>query len=575
MTERRPASLAGDESPSRRGRAVDPRLVRFGHTTRRYLGLTVVLGSVAAVLIIWQAWLLAAVVAGSVSDGEGLTELWTVLFVLLGVIVARAVVAWVTELAANRTSAAVKSQLRSALVERVGSDGPAAGHRVGDVTTLATGGVDALDGFYSRYLPQLVLAVIVPVAILTVVFREDWISGAIILFTLPLIPVFMVLIGLVTRIHTDRQLGALQMLSGHFLDVVEGLTTLKVFGRSKAQIETIRTVTGQYRRSTMATLRIAFLSSLVLELLASVAVALVAVSIGLRLLHGHIDLRTGFFILVLAPEAYLPLRLVGQNYHASAEGMSAADQVFEVLEAPAAPRGERTDIPSPTQHALSVDQLRVSYPNRDRPALDGVSLRVDPGEIVAVTGPSGSGKSTLMSAILGFVTPTAGTVSIGGVDLAELDPDEWRRRIAWVPQRPHLFAGSIDRNVRIGRPGASHEDVVAAIADAGLTTTIERLPDGLDTVVGDRGVGLSAGERQRVALARAFLRDAPLLLLDEPTAGLDGDTESGVIDAIRRLAVGRTVLLVAHRPALIELADRVVPLALAETSPADVIGSRS
>ncbi len=535
-----------------------------------------VLGTAAAVLIVAQAWLLASVIAGSFSRGKDLAQLRTPLALLLGVVGLRALVVWWTELAAHQASARVKSQLREALVARVADDGPAliSGHRTGDLTTLVTHGIDALDGFYSRYLPQLVLAVIVPITVLVVVWSQDWISGSIIAITLPLVPVFMALIGMATRTTTNRQLRTLQLLSGHFLDVVAGLTTLKVFGRSKAQVATIRSVTDRYRRTTMATLRIAFLSSLVLELLASVAVALVAVSIGLRLLHGHIDLRTSLFILVLAPEAYLPLRLVGQHFHASADGMAAADQVFAVLEAPRTSRGARTDIPSVAANPIVVDGLRVSYPGRERAALDRLSLTVAPGEIVAITGPSGCGKSTLLAAILGFVIPETGVVTIGGVDVATLDPDAWRGRIAWLPQRPHLFAASIAHNIRLGRLDAPDEAVNAAAADAGLSSFVARLPDGLQTRLGDDGAGLSIGERQRVALARAFLRDAPLLLLDEPTANLDGDTEAEVIDAIGRLAIGRTVVLVAHRPALLSLADRVVPLTLTGMA-ATVEASRS
>jgi thiol reductant ABC exporter CydD subunit len=329
-------------------------------------------------------------------------------------------------------------------------------------------------------------------------------------------------------------------------------------------VATIREVTASYRRVTMSALRLAFLSSLVLELLASVSVALVAVSIGLQLLGGHLDLRTALFVLVLAPEAYLPLRLVGANYHASAEGMSAAEQLFDVIDQPLPARGTRTEVPDPALSRLTIDDLRVTYPGRDRPALEAFSMAVEPGEVVAVTGPSGSGKSTLLGVLLGFVVPQGGALAIGGVPLSDLDPDAWRSRIAWVPQRPHLFAASMADNIRLGRPDADAGDVLRAIAGAGLVDLVARLPDGLETRICERGVGLSAGECQRIALARAFLRDAPLLLLDEPTANLDGETEAEVVDAVARLADGRTVLLVAHRPALAALADRTVVLSAPE-----------
>ena len=541
---------------------MDPRLLHHGRAARGYLALSVVLGAATALLVVARAWLLAEIVVGAAADGKDLGQLRGVLVALLIVVVVRAGIAWYSDVAADRCSARVKSQLRAALAERVAADAPSAlgGRRTGELVTLATRGVDALDGYFSRYLPQLVLAVIVPLTVLAVIAAEDWLSAVIIAVTLPLIPVFMVLIGTATRSHTDRQLRTLQRLSGHFLDVVAGLPTLKVFGRSKAQVETIRAVTDRYRRATMSTLRLAFLSALVLELLASVAVALVAVSIGLRLLHGDVGFQTALLVLILAPEAYLPLRAVGTHFHASAEGLSAAEQVFDVLERPVPRRGQRVDAPDPSRAPLVVEQLRVDHPGRDQPALEGFGLEVAPGEIVALTGPSGCGKSTLLSVLLGFVVPTSGTVRIGTVDLAEVDPEAWRRRIAWVPQRPYLFASSIDANIRLGRPSATAAEVDAAVAAAGLDPVLAGLPAGLATVLGERGVGLSAGERQRVALARAFLRDAPLLLLDEPTASLDGEVEAEVLTAVRRLAEGRTVLLVAHRPALAALADRVVAM---------------
>jgi ABC-type transport system involved in cytochrome bd biosynthesis fused ATPase/permease subunit len=305
------------------------------------------------------------------------------------------------------------------------------------------------------------------------------------------------------------------------------------------------------------------LSSLVLELLASVSVALVAVAIGLRLLAGHLDLRSSLFVLVLAPEAYLPLRQVGADYHASSEGLSAAEQVIEILETPLPRRGASTLVPDPACTGLLIDSLRVTYPGRERPALDGVSLAAAPGEVLALVGDSGCGKSTLLHVVLGLVEADAGTVYAGDTDVATLDPDAWRARIAWVPQRPHLFAATIADNIRLGRAGASLAEVHRAVADAGLSDLVARLPRGLETRLGEGGTGLSAGERQRVALARAFLRDAPLLLLDEPTANLDGRTEAEILEAVRRLSRGRTVILVAHRPALLTVADRVINLSRA------------
>jgi thiol reductant ABC exporter CydD subunit len=570
--------------------------------------LSVSLGTLSALLIVSQAWLLADVVASAFSDGERLAQLETPLVLLLCVVVARAVVAWGAELAASRCSARAKSQLRGALLERVAGLGVDSSRRerTGELAVLATRGLDALDGYFSLYLPQLVLAVIVPLVVLGAVVGKDWISAAIIAATIPLIPLFMALVGATTRERMDRQLRTLQRLAGHFLDVVAGLPTLKVFGRAKAQAASIRETSERYRETALSTLRVTFLSSLILELVATFSVALVAVAIGLRLMGGELGLRTALFALVLAPEAYLPLRRLGVNYHASAEGMAAAEQVLAMLphagtgshparptEAhfdghtqrahrrhpeghtqgahgaqagaqPLPPRGGRGELPDLTVADIEVEGLCVTYPDRLEPALEDVSLRVRAGEVLALTGPSGCGKSTLLGVLLGLIAPERGAVRVGDVELADLNPDAWHAKLAWVPQRPHLFATSIAENVCLGRRDASSEELWEALRAAELADVVADLPEGLDTVLGDRGAGLSTGERQRVALARAFLRDSPLLLLDEPTANLDGQTEYEVLEAVRRLSHGRTVVLVAHRPALLAIADRVITLGMVE-----------
>ncbi|MCX5332920.1 thiol reductant ABC exporter subunit CydD [Streptomyces sp. NBC_00140] len=537
---------------------IDPRLLRYARATRLFMVAVVGLGAVGAALVVAQAMLIAEVVVGVFQHGLSVGELRTPLLLLVAVAGGRALVSWLTELAAYRASAAVKSELRGRLLERAAALGPGwlSGQRTGSLVALATRGVDALDDYFSRYLPQLGLAVVVPVAVLARIVTEDWVSAAIIVGTLPLIPVFMVLIGWATQSRMDRQWQLLSRLSGHFLDVVAGLPTLKVFGRAKAQADSIRRITGEYRQATMRTLRIAFISSFALELLSTLSVALVAVTIGMRLVHGEMDLYIGLVILVLAPEAYLPLRQVGAQYHAAAEGLAAAEEIFEVLETPVPASGTRA-VPA---GALSFDKVTVRYPGRSGDVVSDASFTVEPGETVALVGPSGAGKSTLLNVLLGFVPPTEGRALVGGVDLAEADLEEWRSQIAWVPQRPHLFAGTIAENVRLARPDADDTAVRQALGDAGALEFVDVLPQGADTVLGEDGAGLSAGQRQRLALARAFLADRPVLLLDEPTAALDGATEAEVVAAVRRLAVGRTVLLVVHRPALLGVADRVVRL---------------
>ncbi|MCB5912225.1 thiol reductant ABC exporter subunit CydD, partial [Streptomyces pinistramenti] len=486
---------------------VDPRLLHYARATRGFLIAVVVLGLAGAGLVVGQAMLIAEIVVGAFQHALDLQDLTTPVALLAAVSVGRGLVSWLTELAAHRASAAVKSELRMRLIERAARLGPGAElrppdggtatgpqaaatleMRTGELTTLATRGIDALDDYFARYLPQLGLAVVVPVAVLARIVTGDWISALTIVITLPLIPLFMILIGWATQSRMDRQWRLLARLSGHFLDVVEGLPTLKVFGRAKAQAASIRAITGAYRRATLRTLRIAFLSSFALELLATLSVALVAVGIGMRLVNGQLDLYTGLMVLVLAPEAYLPLRQVGAQYHAAAEGLSAAEEIFAVLETPLRASGTA---PVPAGTALTVEGLTVRHPGRSADSLPATSFEVRAGETVALVGPSGAGKSTLLSVVLGFTEPSAGRVLVDGQDLASLSPEDWRSRIAWVPQRPHLFAGTIAENVRLARPDADDAALRGALRDAGALDFVDALPDGAATRLGAVGRGLA------------------------------------------------------------------------------------
>jgi ATP-binding cassette subfamily C protein CydD/ATP-binding cassette subfamily C protein CydCD len=533
---------------------LDPRLLRYARSTRAYLAVTVALGVAQAALIVAQATLLAYGITAVFLHGAGVRDLTATLAVLAGVIAGRAAVSWAQEVASAHAAAGVKSELRRRLLAHLAALGPSG--RTGAHATLVTRGLDALDAYFARYLPQLVLAALVPAIVLARLLPADLFAAVTIVLTLPLIPLFMALVGMHTEAANRRQFRLLTRLSHHFLDVVTGLPTLKLFGRAKAQAGTIRRISDEQRRLTMRTLRTAFLSSLVLELLATLSVALVAVGIGLRLVSGHLDLQTALLVLILAPEAYLPLRQVGANYHASAEGVAAAEEAFAVLDQPLPDRGT-----GPVGAGdIAFDRVVVRFPDRDEPALDGLSMVVRSGEVVALTGPSGCGKSTALRVLLGFVTPAEGTVTVGGRTVSSMDPAAWRRQTAWVPQRAQLFADTIRANITLGAP-ASDADVRRALEQAGAAGFVAELPHGLDSRLGDDGAGLSAGQRQRLALARAFLRDAPVVLLDEPTANLDDETAAGVMTAIRRLAHGRTVLMAAHRPELVALADRTVSLA--------------
>jgi ATP-binding cassette, subfamily C, bacterial CydD len=516
--------------------------------------VTVGLGAAGTALILLQAGLLATALAGA-ARGIGIGALAGTLAWLGVVLAGRAAAAAGGEAAALRAAAEVKSGLRRRLSAHALRLGPAwlGGQRAGEITALATKGLDGLDAYFARYLPQLMLAVVVPLAVLVRVAFADWISAVIIAATLPLIPVFGILIGWHTRAQTQRQWRLLALLGGHFLDVVSGLPTLKLFGRARAQAEVIEEVTSAHRKATMTTLRVAFLSSLVLELTAALATALVAVEIGLRLLYGHVSYQTALLVLLLTPEAYLPLRNAGGQFHASTEGTTAARRAFEILDTPlsvpSAPVAATSADADLSREDIALRAATLSYPGRGRPALDEVSLTIRPGEQIILTGPNGAGKSSLLTLLLRFATPTSGAITAGPVDLAEIPADRWRSQIAWVPQHPHLFTATVAENIALGEPGASREDIAAAARLAGADDFIRRLRDGYDTVLTEGARSLSAGQRQKLALARAFLRRAPLLLLDEPTAHLDPVSADRVMAALEDQLADRTVVLVTHRPA--------------------------
>ncbi|WP_435823295.1 thiol reductant ABC exporter subunit CydD [Catellatospora citrea] len=534
-------------------RPFDPRLLRQVPSTRRDVVLLGLLGAAVAVAVVTAAAALARALAAAVElrlDPAAIT-------VFLLALAARAALTSGLGVVAARMAATVKAGLRADLLGAVGRRGPSwlAGQRAGELATLTGRGLDALDGYFTGYLPQLVLGVTVPVGVLAMLAFADLASAVIVLVTLPLIPIFGILVGWQTRIATERQWRRLRLLGGHFLDMLSGLPTLKAFGRARAQVAAVREMADRHREATMRTLRIAFLSALVLELVGTISVALVAVPVGLRLLGGGMTLAAAFTVLLLTPEAYAPLRAAGTKFHASMEGLAALDQAFTLLAAAdgETPGGTRT---APRGGPIELRGVTVAYERTT--ALRDVDLTVRPGERIALVGPSGGGKSTLLNLLLGFTTPTAGRILVDGTDLAELDLDGWRRQLGWVPQRAHLFADTLAANIALGTPDAPRERIAQAARSAALGPVVDALPQGLDTVLGERGHGLSSGERQRLALARAFLRDAPLLLLDEPTARLDAASEQAVVSSTLSLVEGRTALLVAHRPALLAAATRVV-----------------
>ena len=548
-------------------KALDPRLLRHATGTRRYVAVAVAIAISSGAMFIVAAFAISELVVRPFQHDAGLADVRGPLTVLAVVVICRALLAWAGQVAAHRAAAEVKSQLRHSVLESTLALGPTwlARRNAGELATLSTSGIDAIDGYFAQYLPALGAAAVLPVAVTTVVLSQDVLSGLIILVTLPLIPFFGILIGQGTAEATRRQWHTLAVLGGHFLDVVAGLPTLLLFGRARAQLDRMRETAEQNRRATMRTLRQAFLSSAALEFVATISVALVAVSIGLRLVSGSLDLGTGLVVLILAPEAYWPFRQVATQFHASAEGLAVAESMIDVIEEPEARERPATfPMVDLARTTLRIEGLVVEY-DRDRPALAGVDLVVRAGEYVTIAGPSGCGKTTLLWVLLGFVTPTAGRVVLDGprgpVDLTDVDRNAWRAQIAWVPQEPWLAPASILENVRLARPEASDAAVDRALRMAHATEFLEKLPAGTATILGENGAELSAGQGQRIALARAFLRDASLVLLDEPTAHLDSTSEAAVARAVRHLARNRTVIAVAHRPALLAAGDRVVRLA--------------
>lgn len=539
-----------DSAATRRRGPLDPRLLRRGRATLGYLIAGVAVGSATAVLTLVQASALARAL-GDIFATHTLTVLQQVFWLLVAVFAGKAVLAWLNQWLAHRAAAAVKSRLRRDVLAARLADPVDPGSSTASLVTLLTQGLDALDGYYSKYLPQLVLAVTVPLIIGIAILTADFASAIVVALTLPLIPIFMALVGWTTEARTRKRWLVQTRLAGHFADLVAGLPTLQVFGRARAQAEGLRRSEDAHRGETMGTLRISFLSALVLELLSTLSVAIVAVGIGFRVVFDQVDLTTAFFVLILAPEVYLPVRQVGVHYHDAADGMAAAESAFAIIESAPTTPPRTASAPVPNAPRLSVDALSHTYPGAQAPALAPVGFDLHPGELLVVTGPSGCGKTTLLNALMGFIAPTAGRVLVDG---AALDAASRRERIAWVGQTPGMISGTIADNVRLGDPDADDAAVRQALRQAGGGS--------LDPArgVGDDGEGLSAGERRRVAVARALLwvasGRADLLVLDEPTAGLDEGTETALLDALD----GVTTLAVSHRPAVIARADRVLTL---------------
>jgi thiol reductant ABC exporter CydD subunit len=545
------------------------------------LAPSVSLGTLAGLLVVLQAWLLARTICAVFIDGRDLHAVAPLLLALAGAAALRAAAAWGQEMLAQRFSGAVRLAVRDRLLRRLLALGPrfASAERTGEIANTLVGGVDALDPYLAQYLPQSALALVVPLVVLVAVLQEDPLSALVLLLTFPLIPLFMWLVGGAAEERTRRQWVTLSRLAARYLDALQALPTLRAFGRADGEASVLERASERHRAVTMGVLRVAFLSALALEALATLGTAVVAVEVGLRLLYARIEFREALFVLVLTPEFYRPLRALGTAFHAGMPGREAARRVAAVLEtegplaAPAVWATAGTDAagraaagaPAPEEGApppaIAFEDVHISYEVGRPPALDGFTLSIPAGSTVALVGPTGAGKTTAAHLVLRFLDPDEGVVTADGRPLAALAPEEWRRRVAFVPQRPRLFHGTLRENLLLARPGASGAPLEEAARRAGLDAVVRDLDRGWETPVGEGGERLSGGEAQRVALARAFLKDAPVLVLDEPTAHLDAGTEARVAEAIDDLRRGRTVLLVSHRLTTAMRADRIALVA--------------
>ena len=544
--------------------------MRYASGVRTLLVGSVLLGAASALVVVAQAVLIAGILADVIINGLGPADVSGRLGWLVAVIAVRAGLAWAAEEIAGRTAGSVTAGLRRDVLRHAAALGPRwrSGEHGGELAVLATTGVESLHDYISRYLPQLVLSVVIPVIMLVYLVTADLTSALIVACTLPLIPLFMALVGWYTQRETTARWASLSRLAGHFTDVVAGLPTLKVFGRAKAQAAAVRTVTDDYRKASMVTLRVAFLSSMVLELLASLSVALVAVAIGLRLVYGDLTLQVGLAVLILAPEAYLPLRQLGTQFHAAADGVAATAKVLAILDTPIATPGARTDLPAVP--AVRLADVRVGSPG-ERGTIGPLSVDIPAGRITVITGDSGAGKTTVLQLLAGVLRPDAGRVLLGdtaerasagqdAIDLADVDPVTWRGLVAWAGQGAAMQAGSIRDNLALGNQAADEASLWSALESVDAAGFVDELPAGWHTVLGEGGAGISQGQRQRLALARALARPASLVLLDEPTAALDEETEQRVLTGIARAVRGRTVVLVTHRLAPVALADQVIAI---------------
>ncbi|MCE1253249.1 MAG: thiol reductant ABC exporter subunit CydD [Anaerolineae bacterium] len=530
--------------------------------------VTAIFSLAGGILVIFLGFLLSKIVAQVFINQNSLDQVLPLLYLMLGVVVFRVLFIWIGESSAAFLAARIKSSLREMLVRHIQKLGPSyvQGESTGGLTAAALQGVEQLDGFYSQYLPQLIIAAVLPIVIVLVVFPIDWLTALVFILTAPLIPLFMILVGKTSEKLTRRQFNALKKMSGFFLDTLQGITTLKLLNRGDDTLKKINTVSETYRQNTMDVLRLTFLSALVLEWLATLSVAVVAVEIGIRLLYARMSFEQAFFVLIIAPEFYLPLRMLGLRFHASANGVAAANKIFEVLNTPAPifpelsnnKNGNSSELLAP--FVIGFKNVNYQYAGRSLSAVNNVSFELISGGFNALVGVSGAGTSTIVNLLMGFIKPESGKIFINDRDLNDIPIEDWRSNLAWVPQRPYIFNDSIAANISLAKKNATMDEISQAVHLAHLDDLINSLPDGLHSRVGENGAKISGGQAQRIALARAFLKNAPVIILDEPTSHLDLELESFMNETLQQLCQNRTVLTIAHRLSTIVSADQILVL---------------
>ena len=541
----------------------DRRLIAQIRFAKLYLAAVILIGFGGGVLTILQAEQLSRLVSGVFLSGNTLEDVRPGLWIIFGIVISRFFLTFLGEIFASAGAAQIKAQLRQLWIEKVFRLGPifVRGRESGALAAQAVDGIESIDAYFSQFLPQVVLAALIPLLILIMVFPLDWLTGVVLLLTAPLIPIFMILIGRTAEAMTHRQWTILNRMSAFFLDTIQGLVTLKELGQNHRQVERISQVSHDYRLATINVLRVTFLSALVLELVGTISTAVISVEIGLRLLYARMEFEQAFFILLIAPDFYLPLRMLGQRFHAGMNGVTAAKSLFAIIDMPE---------PGPTNRAgkkrinlgepFTVDFQGVSFQYSDaaEPVLDRIDLTFPYGKKTVLIGPSGSGKTTLTALLLQFIQPSRGVIRVNGEDLSTLPIHQWREQIGWISQRPYLFPGTVEENILLGRPLSSRSDLERAVELSGLIPYIQSQPGGLTARVGERGQLISGGQAQRIALARVVLRNAPFLIVDEPTAQVDPELERFLVDTLQKVYSGRTVVMIAHRLASIRGAERIV-----------------